>query len=65
VRDNFGAVRVFDFGDVPMPEDIRAFHHDKISERAKAERREASFDMVIDDVRAISASKLIGRPEAA
>lgn len=65
IRDNLGAVRVFDFGDIPMPEDIRAFHRDKIAERAKAENREASFDMVVDDVRAISASKLIGRPVAA
>jgi len=65
IRDNLGAVRVFDFGDIPMPEDIRAFHHDKIAERAKVENREASFDMVVDDVRAISASKLIGRPVAA
>ncbi len=65
IRDNLGAVRVFDFGEIPMPTDIRAFHHDKIAERAKAENREASFDMVVDDVRAISASKLIGRPAAA
>lgn len=65
IRDNLGAVRVFDFGDIPMPDDIKAFHHDKIAERAKAEHRDASFDMVVDDVRAISASKLIGRPAAA
>lgn len=65
IRDNLGAVRVFDFGDIPMPDNIRTFHHDKIAERAKAEHREASFDMVVDDVRAISASKLIGRPAAA
>lgn len=64
VRDNHGAIRIFDRGNVPMPNDIEAFHRDKIAERARTEKREASFDMVVDDVRAISASKLIGRPAA-
>ena len=39
-----------------------AAHRDKIAERALCERREPSFNMVVDDVRAISASKLVGRP---
>ncbi|MBY6141082.1 methylaspartate mutase subunit E [Leisingera daeponensis] len=64
VRDNRGAVRIFDPGNVPLPKDVLAFHRDKIGERAASEGREASFDMVVDDVRAISASKLIGRPAA-
>lgn len=64
VRDNFGAIRVFDQGDVPLPKDVIAFHREKIDERSKAEGREASFKMVVDDVNAISASKLIGRPKA-
>jgi methylaspartate mutase epsilon subunit len=42
-----------------------AFHRDRIAERARSEGREVSFDMVVDDVRAISASKLIGRPSVA
>lgn len=62
VRDNFGAIRLFDAGHVPLPDDVLAFHRDKIAERARAERREPSFNMVVDDVRAISASKLVGRP---
>lgn len=62
IRDNSGAVRVYDFGNISMPADVRTWHTDKIAERARAENREASFDMVVDDVRAISASKLIGRP---
>ncbi len=64
VRDNFGAIRLFDQGDVPLPADVMAFHREKISERSRSEGREASFKMVIDDVKAISASKLIGRPSA-
>ena len=62
VRDNYGAIRLFDRGNTPLPSDVIAFHHDKIAERARAESREPSFSMVVDDVRAISACKLVGRP---
>ena len=65
VRDNHGALRIFETGNVPLPTDVMAFHRDRIAERARSEGREVSFDMVVDDVRAISASKLIGRPSAA
>ncbi|KRW98010.1 hypothetical protein [Paracoccus sp. MKU1] len=64
VRDNHGAIRIYDAGNVPLPRDVLAWHRDKIAERARAEGREASFNMVVDDVRAISASKLVGRPAA-
>jgi methylaspartate mutase epsilon subunit len=62
VRDNHGAIRLFDRGNVPLPHDVIAFHRDKIAERARAENRDPSFDMVVDDVRAISDCKLVGRP---
>jgi methylaspartate mutase epsilon subunit len=62
VRDNNGAIRVFAKGDIPLPDDVVAFHNDKIAERAATEGRQASFQMVVDDVRAIAASNLIGRP---
>ncbi len=62
VRDNHGALRIFETGNVPLPKDVMAFHRERIAERARSEGREVSFDMVVDDVRAISASKLIGRP---
>ena len=34
-----------------------------IEERAKAEARDASFQMVIDDVYAIGKGRLVGRPK--
>ena len=34
-----------------------------MEERAKFEKRPASFQMVIDDVYAISEGKLVGRPK--
>jgi len=63
VRDNQGAVRVFEAGRVPLPDDVLAFHRDRIAERAKTEKRAASTQMVVDDIYAISKSKLIGRPQ--
>lgn len=63
VRDNDGALRVLDKGNVPLPDDIFAFHQDRIAERARTEGRDMGFQMVIDDVNAISDSRLIGRPQ--
>jgi len=61
-RDNHGAVRLFDVGNLPFTQDIIDFHRAKIDERAKAEGRKASFQMVIDDIYAISSGRLVGRP---
>ena len=61
-RDNEGCVRIFEPGSLPFPKDILDFHRQKIEERAKAERRAPSFQMVIDDIYAVSNSRLVGRP---
>ena len=61
-RDNDGAVRILNTGNLPFTDDLKKFHADKIQERAKAEKREASFQMVIDDVYAIGKGRLVGRP---
>jgi len=61
-RDNEGAIRIFDPGKLPFTQELLDFHKEKIAERAKAEGREASFQMVIDDVYAISKGRLVGRP---
>ena len=62
IRDNNGAIRVFDAGAVPLPDDVLSMHHDFVAERAREEGREASFQMIIDDINAVSHSKLVGRP---
>ncbi len=62
-RDNNGAIRFLDFGNLPFNDDIKAFHSDRMKERAAFEGRDVSFQMVIDDVYAISRSRLIGRPK--
>lgn len=63
IRDNEGAVRIFEPGRVPLPADVMAYHREKVAERARAEGRPASFQMVVDDIYAISKGKLVGRPQ--
>ncbi|SDE51245.1 methylaspartate mutase subunit E [Sporomusa acidovorans] len=61
-RDNNGAVRLFDVGNLPFTPDLIAFHRDKMAQRGQAEGRQPSFQMVIDDIYAISKGYLVGRP---
>lgn len=62
-RDNNGAVRILDIGNLPFSQDLIDFHKAKIEERAAAEKRTVSFQMVIDDVYAIGKGRLVGRPK--
>ena len=62
-RDNDGAVRILNMGNLPFTQELKDFHAEKINGRAKAENRKASFQMVIDDVYAIGKGNLVGRPK--
>lgn len=62
-RDNEGAIRILNAGGLPLTQDLLDFNKAKIEERAKFEKRDASFQMVIDDVYAISKGTLVGRPK--
>jgi methylaspartate mutase epsilon subunit len=62
-RDNNGAVRLLETAALPFTPELKAWHRDKIAERAKAEKRDVSFQMVIDDIYAISKGRLVGRPK--
>lgn len=61
-RDNSGAVRFLEIGNIPFSEDLRTFHRQKLEERAAFEKRPVNFQMVIDDVYAIGKGFLVGRP---
>jgi methylaspartate mutase epsilon subunit len=61
-RDNTGAVRLLEAGNLPFSKDLLDFHRGKLEERAKFEKRQVSFQMVIDDVYAIGKGFLVGRP---
>lgn len=62
-RDNNGAVRILDAGNLPFSDDLKKFHLDKLTERANFEKRTVGFQMVIDDVYAISKGFLVGRKQ--
>jgi methylaspartate mutase epsilon subunit len=61
-RDNDGAVRLLDTGNLPFLPSLLEFHKNKMEERGKFENRPVSFQMVIDDVYAIGKGFLVGRP---
>ena len=61
-RDNNGAIRILNPGNLPFSKDLLDYHASKIEERAKAENRKPSFQMVIDDVYSIGKGRLVGRP---
>ena len=61
-RDNDGHIRIFEFGNLALTDEIKEFHKKKIEERAKAENRPVSFQFTIDDIYAVSVGHLGGRP---
>jgi len=62
-RDNNGAIRILNMGNLPFTQDLKDFHAAKIEERAKVENRKPSFQMVVDDVYSIGKGRLVGRPK--
>lgn len=62
-RDNNGAVRYLNFGNLPFTEDIKEVNRRKLEERAKFEGRPVSFKMTVDDIFAVSRGVLVGRPQ--
>ena len=61
-RDNEGAVRILNMGNLPFTKDLKDFHASRIAERGRYEKRDPGFQMVIDDVYAIGKGRLVGRP---
>ncbi len=62
VRDNKGAIRIMNAGGVPLSSELKEFHSHQIEERSREEQRDSGFQMVIDDIYAISKGRLVGRP---
>ena len=61
-RDNSGAIRLLDIGNLPFTKELIDFHRQKLEQRGVSENRPVSFQMVIDDVYAIGKGFLVGRP---
>jgi methylaspartate mutase epsilon subunit len=62
IRDNEGACRYLDFGNLPIPEHIKDFHRKKVAEREKAEGRKMDYYTSIEDFWGISKGRLKGVP---
>jgi len=61
MRDNSGAVRYFEYGNVPISRDLKDYNRGKLELRSRAEKRSLCFQMVIDDIYAVSKGALIGK----
>lgn len=61
-RDNKGFIRYLEPGNIPLSKDLIDFNKGRFTERAEFEDREVSFQMVVDDIFAVSRGKLVGRP---
>lgn len=62
-RDNNGAVRFLEFGNIPFTDEIKDFNRKLLEKRAKYEERDVSFQMVVDDIFAVGKGVLVGRPQ--
>jgi methylaspartate mutase epsilon subunit len=62
MRDNEGCIRIFNPGAVALEPDVLAWHRERLAERARAEGRSVCFQMVTDDIYAVSKGRLVGRP---
>jgi methylaspartate mutase epsilon subunit len=60
-RDNEGAMRYLDFGNLPFNQEIKDFHHQKLAEREKAQGRKIDYKNVVDDLLSFSRGALVTR----
>jgi len=59
VRDNEGAVRYLDHGNLPFTKEIVDFHRGKIAEREKARGKKVDYESIVDDLFSISRGSLV------
>ncbi|MBN1188393.1 MAG: hypothetical protein JXA46_01460 [Dehalococcoidales bacterium] len=62
VRDARGACRYMEFGNLPLPSEIKDFHRQKVAEREKAEGRKLDYNTAVHDLWGFSKGKIVGLP---
>lgn len=62
VRDARGACRYLEFGNLPIPEEIKDFHRVKIAERERIEGKKVDFYTAVRDLWGLSKGKMVGLP---
>jgi methylaspartate mutase epsilon subunit len=60
IRDNHGAVRYLDFGNLPIPEEAKEYHRTKVREREAMEGRKMDYNVFIADFWALSKGTIVG-----
>lgn len=65
VKDCRGAIRYKEFGNLPLPEEVKAFHRAKVAERERADGVPSDYEMTVRDFWAFSKGQLRGRPTQA
>ena len=59
VRDLNGACRYLDFGNLPIPEEAKAYHREKIAEREKTEGKKLDYHTVVGEFWTFSKGQLV------
>jgi methylaspartate mutase epsilon subunit len=62
IKDGKGAIRYLDFGNLPLPEEVKKFHREKVAEREKTEGRKMDYEAFVQDFWAFSKGQLTGKP---
>ncbi len=62
VRDARGACRYLEFGNLPIPEDIKEFHREKVAGREKLEGKKVDYHTAVRDLWGFSKGKMLGLP---
>jgi len=65
IRDITGACRYLEFGNLPIPDEIKEFHREKIAERERAEGRKLDYQVAVEDLWALSKGRIVGVPTGA
>jgi methylaspartate mutase epsilon subunit len=60
-KDSTGAVRYVEFGNLPMPDEVKDFHRRKLASREKTQSRKIDYTVMVEDLWAFSKGELIGK----
>ncbi len=60
IKDRRGAVRYAQFGNLPIPGEVKEFHREKVADRARHEGRPMDYNVMLRDLWAFSKGELIG-----
>src|SRR4030042_3447611 len=64
VKGRTGACRYGEVGNLPIPEEAKKFHREKLAERERKEGRKMDYHVAVEDLWAFSQGRLIGMPSS-